>query len=398
MVFADEAPLFNWGHPCRYLFYTADNGVLYKEEQAEFPPYLINPPESFELFHEMVPKPSETLLWPPFHKPPRIKKIPWGKRYAVLFSGASNNRHVNDLEFLYRTLIDHYAFMPENIYVLNFDGSINYSGVPHPVAAWPGDSTPYRMPVHGKGTRTDLDTVFDELKTRLQGSDLLLIHTNNHGGRSTESYLCTYSGPSYGATDFATELATLPRITYLMVMMEQCFSGGFVEPILAHSPALHTSVATACNATSSSIGGPSFDPFARDWIAAMHGQTSSGGSLVFDPDSNHNTRVSAQEAFNYANAVKDPYDTPVYNHSSVNAGACHLFQQYIIIPWLPVAVAEVLKPYEIKLPPDVFYTKVYHELGPSLEVLETEIEARDNMLREEMMPRVKEIVSEIMEG
>jgi hypothetical protein len=394
MVFADEDPLFNWGHNCRYFFYSVDNGTLIDEVPAQFPPYLVNAPATFELFHEMVRPPIEPPIWPrkpSLHKP---IKIPYGNRFAILFSGASNNRHTNDLEFLYRTLIEHYAFRPENIYVLNYNGTLSYSGGASPT--WPGDGTPYRMPVKGKGTRIDLDAVLDDLKNRLQLADLLLIHTNNHGGRAAESYLCTYSGPGYPAPEFAAKLATLPKFTHLVVMMEQCFSGGFSAPILAHSKAMHTSVATACNATSSSIGGANFDPFARDWIAAMTGHAPSGGALPHDPDANHNGRISAQEAYGYALAVKDPYDTPTYGQTSTTAGECHLAQRYIVIPWLPLTVAETLKPYEDKLPPDVYYSKLYHELGPSLEALEQEIQARENDLREQMAPRLAELVAEVM--
>lgn len=398
MVFADEAPLYNWGHNCRYLLYTVENGTLFKEVEAQFPPYLINPPDTFELFREMVPKAVEPLTWPTLQKF-RVIRIPWGNRYAVLFSGASNNRHTNDLEFLYRELVDHYGFKPDNIYTLNFDGTVNYSGGPHPVTGWPGNNTNYRMQVKGRGTKADFDGVIGALKGRLKASDVLLIHTNNHGGRSTESYLCTYSGPSYGANDFAIKLGTLPKFAHLMVMMEQCFSGGFVAPVLAHSPAVNTSVATACNATSSSIGGANFDPFARDWISAMAGHPPSGGALSFDPDANHDGRICAQEAFNYANTVKDPYDTPVYNQSSTVAGACDLLQRYLTfrIPWFSAAVAEALQPYQDKMPLDVFYAKIYGELGPQLTEVQAEIEKRDNEMNDEMAPRIRNLVSAVME-
>jgi hypothetical protein len=77
----------------------------------------------------------------------------------------------------------------------------------------------------------------------LKADDLLLIHTNNHGGHNgTESYLCTYSGPDYLASDFAAKLGKLPKFNCLMVMMEQCHSGGFNAPILANSTATLTSV------------------------------------------------------------------------------------------------------------------------------------------------------------
>ena len=37
----------------------------------------------------------------------------------------SNKRHINDCEFLYRTLVDRYAFNKNNIQVLSYDGTLN---------------------------------------------------------------------------------------------------------------------------------------------------------------------------------------------------------------------------------------------------------------------------------
>ncbi|MCG7757375.1 MAG: C13 family peptidase, partial [Nitrosomonas sp.] len=265
MVFADDAPQFNWSHPCRYLLHDAATGDLYNEVSAQFPPYMTaDIPKTFQAFHTPIKIAEPEIYYPvlPWLRCP----IRWtrGQRYAVLFSGASNNRHTNDLEFLYRTLRDIYGFPAANIFVLNYDGTINYSGNPHPVVSWPGDSTAYRMPVNGKGTKADLDTVFNTLKAKLKPDDLLLIHTNNHGGHNgSQSYLCTYSGADYLASDFADMLATLPKHYCMMVMMEQCHAGGFNAPILAKSTATYTSVSSACLELNNSIGGAQFDPFAR---------------------------------------------------------------------------------------------------------------------------------------
>ena len=222
MVFADEAPRYNWAHPCRYLLHDANTGELYREVKAQFPPYMTaEVPKTYELFHQPIRIADAESYYPIL---PRLRcPIRWtkGQRYAVLFSGASNNRHTNDLEFLYRTLRDIYGFPAANITVLNYDGTVNYNDNPQPVVNWPGDSSAYRMPVNGQGTKAALDSALDTLKAKLKADDLLLIHTNNHGGHNgTESYLCTYSGADYLASDFATKLGTLPKFNCLMVMME----------------------------------------------------------------------------------------------------------------------------------------------------------------------------------
>jgi len=378
MVFADDAPRYNWAHPCRYLLHDAETGELYREVRARFPPYMMTRevPKTYQAFHQPVRVADPELFYPVL---PRLRcpiRWPKGQRYAVLFSGSSNNRHTNDLEFLYRTLRDLYGFPAANIKVLNYDGTINYSGNPKPVVSWPGDATAYRMPVHGKGTKSDLETVFDGLKRKLKSDDLLLVHTNNHGGHNgTESYLCTYSGADYLASDFAAKLGTLPKFHCLMVMMEQCHSGGFNAPILAHSPAAHTSVSSACEELNNSIGGAEFDPFARDWIAAMTGSTPYGGALASNPDTDGTGKVSAREAHDYADAVKDPYDTPVYDESSATAGRCHLGQRYWVIwPIYCRLLVEILYPYYLRTPIPEFYEIVHGRLMPSLRDVEAKLE------------------------
>jgi hypothetical protein len=321
-----------------------------------------------------------------------------GQRYAILFSGASNNRHTNDLEFLYRTLRDIYGFPEANIFVLNYDGTINYSGNPKPVTSWPGDTTAYRMPVHGQGTKADLDSVLDTLKTKLQQNDVLLIHTNNHGGHNgTQSYLCTYSGASYLASDFGSKIGTLPKFECLMVMMEQCHSGGFNAPVLANSPATYTSVSSACEELKNSIGGAHFDPFARDWIAAMAGNTPYGGALASNPDSDGTGKVSAREAHNYADAVKDPYDTPVYSESSTVAGNFHLGRRYSYYwPIYCRILHEVLHPYYLRKPIPEFYEILHGKLMPGLREIEGKLEAVSASQEKELTKAIADVARKMM--
>lgn len=385
-VFSDDAPLFNWAHPCRYLLYNAKNGEFYKEVNASFPPDLIEENRDVNAFHE----PVKYALASPYRI---VERADWkrqfgklqlfrqGKRYAVLFSGASNNRHTNDLEFVYRTLIDVYDFDPSRIYVLNYDGTVDYSGGPHPVGNWPGDGTPYRIDGHitAAGTKAEFENVFDDLKTRLTSRDLLFIHTNNHGGHNgSESYLCTYSGTSYGASDFADKLAELPAFAKLMVMMEQCHSGGFNTPILDASPAISTTVASACEEDRSSIGGPEFDPFARDWIAAMTGTDPYGAALGSNPDVDGNSVIAAREAFDYADLVKDPYDTPVYDDSPVGCGdTMHLGElpSYFLIKKIHRYLLQ-LEPEPIKgpVPPEPDPWLLYQDIKARLPLIERAIE------------------------
>ncbi len=303
LVLVDHEPQYNWGHDCQHLIYNADTGDHQETIDSRFPPVtFIEKPEKYETLNAPVKFIEEKEF--------EVKAIPAldnllysvsGKRYALLYSGMSNNRHVNDIEYLYRVLIDVYKFDANKIFVHNMDGTINYYGGPHPVRNWPGDNTPYRMVVNENGSKARLFSRLNSLKGLLKKNDLLFIHTNNHGGGPTDpsspddATLCCYPNwDSCTSTEFINKFKELPNFDTLVVMMEQCHSGGFSKPIIDNSPARKTSFAAACLKTKSSMGGANFDPFAYEWIKSI------------------NTGVTVTAAYKYAKEHTVAYDTPNY--------------------------------------------------------------------------------------
>jgi hypothetical protein len=334
-IFVDLDPLANWGHPVRFLYYALSSAQLVHSEYASFPPHDFDTdPAAYEPIHvpqvfqeaprvatERKPGLRFFLRWPRFGEERRRRR--GGKRYAILFSGNSNNRHLNDLEFLYRTLIDQYKFEPRNVRVLNFDGTLNYNGGPQPVTTWPGNGTPYRLKgrIDGPGDVKGFDAAFNWVILRLKPDDLLLIHTNNHGGQNDgygQPWLCGYPNFSlvYKASDFGARIKALPKHKSLIVGMEQCYSGAFMGPTINNSRAHVTSFASAVPANLSSMGGPTFDPWARDWIAAFHGANPDGTALSLPVPTNPATRA----AFNYSNAAHVPGDLPQFQDAPPGSG------------------------------------------------------------------------------
>ena len=395
VVFADEMPGANWSHPCRYILCDARSGEPYTEIAARFPLEMRTPRIALHTFHEpIVLRPG--LLWPMKPRPGCFKRVPKGRRYAILFSGASNARHVNDMEFLYRTLRDHYGMPDSDIICLNHDGTLNYNGNPKPIVAWPGDGTAYRMPIKGKGTKADLDAALDDIAARIKAEDSLLIHTNNHGGWGGwgKSYLCVQSGADYYAADFAAKLKTLPKFRCLVVMMEQCHAGGFNAPIIANSPAQYTSVASATVEDQSSWGNAEFDFFARDWIAAMAGHTPYGGALASNPDSNGDGTVSAREAYDYADSIQYSGDTPNWSQSSATARTCHLAQRYgWAWTWFCPFLIDLLYPVWQKLPIPDFYDRFRKGIAPVLDEFEATMEKDAAAARGALEKRLKEAIA-----
>jgi hypothetical protein len=404
LVFADDDPRANFGHACRYLLYDAKTGNFHREAPARFPPIAdAKQPKTLRAFYEPVQflaNPIRFYLWPPIWRCPIL--IPEGRRYAILYSGMSNKRHLNDMEFLYRTLIDVYAFDPAHIYALSYDGTLNtQDGVQ---THWPGDGSTYRIHITGQGDRAAFEVAINDLKTKLRPLDTVLIHCNNHGDSDTPdggitwvpgtSYLCTY--PAWGQyynKDFSNKLAELPKFRQLIVMLEQCHAGGFNTSIIAKSTAAATSVASAATEFQNSYvtADGNWDPFARDWIAAQAGHNPFGAALAFNPDTDHDGKIEAEEAYAYANAVRDPRDSPNFSESSEAGGDIALGQEYIIWWWWCLILREILEPYRLKLSPQEYYQHL-HRLQPELAKLTAGLDKTSAELRKEITTKVTALV------
>ena len=336
-MFADDEPLRNWGHACRYLLHDPESGRLTEEIPAVLPPTL-DLGETFEPFH--LPTRFHTadhLTWQIVELPPWLWLYENTHWHAILYSGASMNRHLNDLEFLYRTLVNYYRVPPSNITVLNYDGTLTYNDgdwSPHQgsIGNWPGNNTAYQIQIDDAGTRDNLVAAIEAVASKLGPDDNLLLHTNNHGNTvNGVSTIISYSGDDTTPDDLSAAIKTLPEFKCFMVMMEQCYSGGFIQSIIDASPAKCTSVATAADANHTSAGGPDYDPFALDWIEAVAGTTPDGTAL--SPPAAVGPPTAGQ-AFNYALTTDTGVgDTPQFQASGDGANCCiGVARHYIPIP------------------------------------------------------------------
>jgi hypothetical protein len=328
MVFADDDPLAHWGHPCRYLLYDARNSKLFAEIHRHSPPYLgrERASQSFRGFHITVAAPPQTRYPVECRRALRWLTPSTGTRYALLFSGrqeAFDNFPQNDLEFLYRTLVHVYGFSSGNIQVLYFDGVL-------PASPYPGPGgSPREMVVTDSGTKSNFLNALVALQTTVTVNDTLLIHTTGHGsgeGVGGESVLHCYNDAGPGqvflsASELALQLALLPAFDCFIVMMAQCYSGGFNCPLINASTATHTSVSSAAIKCSY---GDDFTNFAKDWIAAMADHDPYG--VAVHADANLDGQVSAKEAFDYGHSLYLCYspDTSEPVFSSKDGDDCAL--------------------------------------------------------------------------
>jgi hypothetical protein len=421
VVFADDDPLANWGHACRYLLYDAKTGELLKEIPARLPSGTL------EAFYTPVQL-ATGIIEPPFRWPPRPVRcpviVPDGQRYALLFAGFTMERHLNDLEFCYRTLVNVYGVPPENILVLSFNCSMtvvndNWLGTSPAPALWPGDNTPYQIVINYQGTLAGLEAAFAELAAKIGPNDELFIHTNNHGDTDATGAYIGYpssfpggAGFDWGSvwvnlysSTFASMLSSLPAFRALVVMMEQCGSGGFGPNILSSSRAGSTSFAAACVAGASSYGavynGAPWDAFAYQWIAAMAGEYPNGSPLLSNPDTDGSFAVDTNDAFNYANANGSSLDSPNISGAGTNPGGLVLAEEYTFHwfwCWLWTTVAQPF--YEAALKTRVPLSEFYAKLNQAARGLQKEIIAESDKAvleaRRKLGPQVKQALEAVL--
>jgi hypothetical protein len=252
-------------------------------------------------------------------------------RYAILFSGMSFRRHVNGLEFCYRTLVERLGFARENLHVLNYDGSSaafgDLRGAPNEL--WPGDGTAYRLAVNGEGSRAAFREALRTIGEKLMPVDQLFINTMGHGGHHGDDRgpdLLTYPcSIRYKRREFCDDLSMLPPHRSLVVMMAQCFAGGFKQAVIDASRAASTFVAAATSETRQSFMSfrdNNWDSFQRNWIAGLAGRDVDGTALEVVPGRAKSGPITVREAFTYASTCpgRSPYDSPEFAASTSSAG------------------------------------------------------------------------------
>jgi hypothetical protein len=327
LTFADFEPEANFAHPCSYFLHDAGSGELLRRVPAQFPPYPLEGIHLLDLFYE----PRRPVETPP-RKPRRRREMaarmdvalraadaPVGRRYAILFSGVSDPRHLNDLELRYRQLVDDLGFAESDVFVLFHDGTGR--GAPfldkqRQKRPWPGaTSAPdneFRLAtkVSGKGSRRAFNTVLTQLKATLVPGDLLYIHTEGHGGvrygTDAGQYLYAIadgaaSPDRYMDFDMESDLRRIENYDSLLVLMNQCYSGGFMDSVLAGSQAQRTFFAAACaqDKLAYATADLKWNRFAVNWIER---------EKLNDADG----KVEAREAYDYCDDddVRGP-DTPL---------------------------------------------------------------------------------------
>jgi hypothetical protein len=274
-------------------------------------------------------------------------------RYAILFSGGINTtynyaRYWNDLKFMYKTLTNTLGFSKDKIAVLYADGKAKDND----------------MPVHYSATQANLKTVFDLLRKNSTEKDLVFFFSTNHGGGfmtndpdkkynvyggsvetgteepndsiseatykmdlnndgdkndtvAWDEVLNAWKGTSATASDAILDDDLQPMFSNLkfnrmVIVMEQCFSGGLIHDVARSNNRVIISAASEYESSWCMTGG-TYNEFSYYFTSAINKADPSGTKV--DADTNKDGDVSLVEAFNYARSKDSKSETPYYEDS-----------------------------------------------------------------------------------
>ncbi len=338
----DDAPTANWEHPCRYVFVKPDLSALIVRDARSPLAYNAAGPAVRE---GNGTQPLTVII--PYQRPARQVPAPaaapsaggnaihyngaGSNCWAVILSGGYNafNNHLrywNDCSFIYSTLRQKYGYPRDQIITLISDGrdpgldrndGAQYVNSPidldHDGAA----------DTDGPCTRAEIYDAFDRLGATLASNDQLLVFTTDHGWQVTNTHaaLNLWNGEDFHDYDLEALTTNLP--CPVMFVMEQCYSGGFVDNL--DQP--QRVITTAADYEHSSYAGdtwPDFNQYAYYWTAAVRGFFPGihpwEDGVPCNADANSDGFVSFQEATAFAIANAYAEDTPQYQSNPEELG------------------------------------------------------------------------------
>ena len=241
--------------------------------------------------------------------------------WAVIISGGRNlsynyERYWNDCSAIYKCLRNVYNYRRDRIFVIMSDGKSESLDQRHLIS---GTYTSSPQDLDGDGiddinysaTKSNISQVFDYLAGHVSSGEQVLIFVADHGATENgKSYIWLWNDITMSADDFAKEVKKIPSSARKHVVMGQCYSGGFVDPL--SSVCSNISIATAASADQEShaMFSLEYDEFLYHWISAAAGRTP--GGAVVNADLNGYDGVSAEEIFRYSQNKDEKDEIPQY--------------------------------------------------------------------------------------
>lgn len=258
------------------------------------------------------------------------------KRYAVLITGDLAENFAgecfwNDTVWMYKTLLAN-GYAAADIFVLYGDGADFASA--NPAYQAPGTVTDFAA------TPANVNMLLDGLKNgdaangipKVDGNDSIFLWTFDHGGLSGgESTLCLRGG-CMKASVFAERFNAIAHGSRA-VFMQQCYSGGFINPLKSNK----TFISTACTANevarpadteNEMYGGKSYShgEFNYHITTALNRLNTTPPGGVINADANADTFIASKEMHTWNVGHESRPETPQMNDQG-GVGATFKFKK-----------------------------------------------------------------------
>lgn len=355
----DDKPLAGWEHPVRYVFIAPDLSafaVKYGRSYLELFD-AADPDNSRLLLSIVVPHPVLDASHPAATAgmaPPSTGITPQALNYqgsaencyAVILSGGADSfnnwaRYWEDSANIYTTLKRDYGLTDDHITALisdgtntNTDRNIGTKDAPVYVNSstdLDGDGNP---DTDGACTHATVQAAFNSLAGILTSNDQLFVFITDHGYQESgwDAGVNLWNWEDLRDDELADMTKNLP--CPVMVVMENCYSGGFVDDI-TNTP--RRVIGAACAYDDTSEGWAHYDPFVYYFTAALRGFYPGNNGVwpwdnttACDADTSGDNRISFNEAWQHAYNNRAASDVPKLGQNPANFGST-LFMQHLHI-------------------------------------------------------------------
>jgi len=304
VLFKDWMPRANWTHRATYEMLSPDSRVL-ESLEARFPPAGLGkstPLISGKAISSRLVTNADFKL-DTFQGTMKVKDPK--HFYAVLINGAGNDRHWNDLSFLYRVLTQIYGYDPANI----FAADSNYI---KEHADFDGDGRP---DILYETTLSGVRDLMHQLAKTITPEDQLVVAVDDHGGLNLSGdVVIALADDLMTAGEFGKLITNIPAKRVLSIF-EPCFSGGLVRPVVSEQ---RVAMAAAANNESSwQTADDMWDAFIFPVISGFARQLPDGTPIAIG--SGDPIQVNAKQAFIYALGMDTAAESP-FLEAAPNSG------------------------------------------------------------------------------